>query len=104
MLLGAQGDGIYIVSSPDELRHGSLAERQLVQEYIADPYLLADGLKFDFRVYAVIKSINPLSIYIAREGTACFMQRRSYMVKNHGRQNLQKLHKIFFKGKTKNVQ
>jgi hypothetical protein len=40
----------------------------LIQEYVDDPYLLPDNLKFDFRVYAVIRSINPLSIYIAREG------------------------------------
>jgi len=33
-----------------------------------DPYLLSDGLKFDLRVYAVIRSLNPLSIYVAREG------------------------------------
>lgn len=38
------------------------------QEYVADPFLMADQLKFDFRVYGVIKSLNPLSIYVAREG------------------------------------
>lgn len=39
------------------------------QEYVADPFLMADQLKFDFRVYGVIKSLNPLSIYVAREGS-----------------------------------
>ncbi|VDM83830.1 unnamed protein product, partial [Strongylus vulgaris] len=33
---------------------------------------MKDQLKFDFRVYAVIKSINPLSIYVSREGMARF--------------------------------
>lgn len=42
------------------------------QEYVADPLLMNDKLKFDFRVYGVIKSINPLSIYVAREGMARF--------------------------------
>uniref|UniRef100_A0A0N4VUN9 Uncharacterized protein n=1 Tax=Haemonchus placei TaxID=6290 RepID=A0A0N4VUN9_HAEPC len=30
---------------------------------VADPFLMKNQLKFDFRVYGVIKSINPLSIY-----------------------------------------
>ncbi|KAK0404708.1 hypothetical protein QR680_017589 [Steinernema hermaphroditum] len=67
---GAQGTGIYLINKPADLVDTS--ERQLIQEYVADPFLLGDGLKFDFRVYAVIKSINPLSIYVAREGMARF--------------------------------
>uniref|UniRef100_A0A183BM19 Tubulin tyrosine ligase-like family, member 11 n=1 Tax=Globodera pallida TaxID=36090 RepID=A0A183BM19_GLOPA len=67
---GAQGTGIYLICSYEELK--STTSRQLVQEYVTDPYLLPDGLKFDLRVYAVIKSINPLSIYVAREGMARF--------------------------------
>ncbi|TKR81233.1 hypothetical protein L596_015139 [Steinernema carpocapsae] len=67
---GAQGTGIYLINKPEDLVDTS--ERQLIQEYVADPFLLSDGLKFDFRVYAVIKSINPLSIYVAREGMARF--------------------------------
>uniref|UniRef100_A0A914H167 Uncharacterized protein n=1 Tax=Globodera rostochiensis TaxID=31243 RepID=A0A914H167_GLORO len=67
---GAQGTGIYLICSYEELK--STTSRQLIQEYVTDPYLLADGLKFDLRVYAVIKSINPLSIYVAREGMARF--------------------------------
>ncbi|VDM55098.1 unnamed protein product [Angiostrongylus costaricensis] len=45
---------------------------QLVQEYVSDPFLMKDQLKFDFRVYGVIKSLNPLSIYVSREGMARF--------------------------------
>lgn len=58
--------GIYLVDSDEQLK--ATDSRHLVQEYVADPYLLSDGLKFDLRIYAVIKSINPLSIYVAREG------------------------------------
>uniref|UniRef100_A0A1I7RSU1 Tubulin polyglutamylase TTLL11 n=1 Tax=Bursaphelenchus xylophilus TaxID=6326 RepID=A0A1I7RSU1_BURXY len=67
---GAQGIGIYLINHPEQLH--SIKERLLVQEYLDEPYLLPDKLKFDFRVYAVIKSINPLSIYVAREGMARF--------------------------------
>uniref|UniRef100_F1KX28 Tubulin polyglutamylase TTLL11 n=1 Tax=Ascaris suum TaxID=6253 RepID=F1KX28_ASCSU len=67
---GAQGTGIYLINSPSQLKDTSA--KQLIQEYIADPFLMGDGLKFDFRVYAVIKSINPLSLHVAREGMARF--------------------------------
>ncbi|EGT52576.1 CBN-TTLL-11 protein [Caenorhabditis brenneri] len=67
---GAQGTGIYLISNPSQIR--DINQQQLVQEYIADPMLMGDKLKFDFRVYGVIKSINPLSIYVAREGMARF--------------------------------
>ncbi|KAE9552579.1 hypothetical protein FO519_004196 [Halicephalobus sp. NKZ332] len=67
---GAQGTGIYLATSPEQL--ANTTDKQLIQEYIDEPFLMADKLKFDFRVYAVIKSINPLSIYIAREGMARF--------------------------------
>lgn len=65
-IAGAHGTGIYLIQKPEEIRKPEAC--QLIQKYIADPYLLKDNLKFDFRVYAVIKSINPLSIYVAREG------------------------------------
>lgn len=39
---------------------------------------MADHLKFDFRVYGVIKSLNPLSIYVAREGKRMFILYLSY--------------------------
>uniref|UniRef100_A0A914WD28 Tubulin polyglutamylase TTLL11 n=1 Tax=Plectus sambesii TaxID=2011161 RepID=A0A914WD28_9BILA len=67
---GAQGTGIYLIHSPDQLQ--KLNHAQLIQEYIAEPFLLSDNLKFDFRVYGVIKSLNPLSIHVAREGMARF--------------------------------
>jgi tubulin polyglutamylase TTLL6/13 len=42
-----------------------------VQEYICNP-LLYDGLKFDFRVYVLLKSIFPLEIYLYKEGLVRF--------------------------------
>ncbi|CAJ0954184.1 unnamed protein product, partial [Mesorhabditis belari] len=71
---GAQGTGIYLINSPSQLKDP--LQKQLVQEYVADPLLMGDQLKFDFRVYGVIRSINPLSIYVAREGMARFCTER----------------------------
>ncbi|VDN27915.1 unnamed protein product [Gongylonema pulchrum] len=71
---GAQGTGIYLIQNPGQIKEPGA--RQLIQEYITDPYLMGDNLKFDFRVYAVIKSINPLSIYAAHEGMARFCTER----------------------------
>ncbi|VDO81433.1 unnamed protein product [Heligmosomoides polygyrus] len=41
-------------------------------EYVMNPFLMKDQLKFDFRIYAVLKSLNPLAVYVAREGMARF--------------------------------
>ena len=41
----------------------------IVQEYIANPLLYRDtGQKFDLRVYVLIKSLSPLSVYVFEEG------------------------------------
>lgn len=46
-------------------------EHCVVQEYIARP-LLIDGLKFDFRVYVLLKCLLPLQIFMYSEGLARF--------------------------------
>ncbi|XP_026154063.1 tubulin polyglutamylase TTLL11 isoform X2 [Mastacembelus armatus] len=70
---GSQGDGIYLIRDPSDLKLmvGSQAKQAVVQEYIQKP-LLIDKLKFDIRLYVLIKSLEPLEIYIAKEGLTRF--------------------------------
>ena len=42
----------------------------VIQRYIS-PYLI-DGFKFDFRIYLLIKNLNPLSLFIYKDGIARF--------------------------------
>lgn len=66
--LGAKGQGIFLIMDPDKaLEYSGSA---IAQQYI--PPCLINGLKFDFRIYALITSIDPLKIYIYEEGMARF--------------------------------
>jgi tubulin polyglutamylase TTLL6/13 len=47
----------------------------IVQQYIQNPYLIGkklikDGLKFDCRLYVLVKNINPLKIFLFKDGIA----------------------------------
>src|SRR6218665_535378 len=66
---GSQGDGIYLIEDPKDYVFGD--RRHIVQEYVSSPLLL-DRLKFDLRVYVVLTSVDPLALYLARDGLARF--------------------------------
>uniref|UniRef100_A0A4W5MHR3 Tubulin tyrosine ligase-like family, member 11 n=1 Tax=Hucho hucho TaxID=62062 RepID=A0A4W5MHR3_9TELE len=70
---GSQGDGIYLILDPSDLRviAGSQTRQSVVLEYIHKPFLI-DKLKFDIRLYVLVKSLQPLEIYIAKEGLTRF--------------------------------
>ncbi|XP_073414834.1 tubulin polyglutamylase TTLL11 isoform X2 [Dendrobates tinctorius] len=70
---GCQGDGIYLIKDPCEVRGvGGLQSRPaVVQEYVRKP-LLVDKLKFDMRLYVVLTSLEPLEIYVSKDGLSRF--------------------------------
>ncbi|KAF6328345.1 tubulin tyrosine ligase like 11 [Rhinolophus ferrumequinum] len=70
---GCQGDGIYLIKDPSDIRLAGLLQSRpaVVQEYICKP-LLIDKLKFDIRLYVLLKSLEPLEIYIAKDGLSRF--------------------------------
>nr|XP_033816983.1 tubulin polyglutamylase TTLL11 isoform X5 [Geotrypetes seraphini] len=70
---GCQGDGIYLIKDAGNIRvMGNVQNKpSVIQEYISKP-LLIDKLKFDIRLYVILKSLEPLEIYIAKEGLSRF--------------------------------
>ncbi|XP_060557499.1 tubulin polyglutamylase TTLL11-like isoform X2 [Ruditapes philippinarum] len=67
---GSQGEGIYLIRDvQDYLVNNGRAN--VCQEYLSDVFLI-DKFKFDLRVYAVLKSVDPLELYICKEGLARF--------------------------------
>ncbi|KAJ3309445.1 Tubulin polyglutamylase ttll6 [Boothiomyces sp. JEL0838] len=67
---GCQGKGIFLFRDPDDLDE-SCKFQSVIQSYISSP-LLIDGFKFDLRVYVLVTSVNPLRIFIYKDGLARF--------------------------------
>ena len=73
----SRGRGIYIVDDIAEVNVDDLA---IVSKYIANP-LLINGHKFDLRIYVLVTSVDPLRIYVFKEGLARFAT-EEYQSKN----------------------
>ena len=73
----SRGRGIYIV---DDIAEVNVDDLSIVSKYIANP-LLINGHKFDLRIYVLVTSIDPLRIYVFKEGLARFAT-EEYQSKN----------------------
>ena len=73
----SQGKGIFLFNKLSQVSQweNHSAENYIVQKYIADP-LLIGGKKFDIRVYALVTSYSPLTVYLYRNGFARFTHSR----------------------------
>lgn len=69
---GSQGRGILITKSLKDIKP---SDRVICQVYISRPFLI-DGYKFDLRVYTLITSVDPLRIYVYKEGLVRFATSR----------------------------
>jgi hypothetical protein len=72
--MGKQGDGIHLFQQFHELLDIAAThetDKLTIQEYIDNPMLL-DGFKFDFRIYVLVESLQPLRVCVFRDGLARF--------------------------------
>eukprot|EP01064_Diplonema_japonicum_P007979 TRINITY_DN15557_c0_g2_i2.p1 TRINITY_DN15557_c0_g2~~TRINITY_DN15557_c0_g2_i2.p1 ORF type:complete len:512 (+),score=107.03 TRINITY_DN15557_c0_g2_i2:892-2427(+) len=60
---GCMGKGIRLTHAPKK----EMFDNAVVQSYVADP-LLIDGCKWDMRVYVLVLSVDPLKMYIYKDG------------------------------------
>ncbi|XP_037318794.2 tubulin polyglutamylase ttll6 [Pungitius pungitius] len=65
---GCQGKGIVITKAIKDIQPG---EHMICQVYISRPFII-DGYKFDLRIYVLVTSCDPLSIFMFEEGLARF--------------------------------
>ena len=64
----SQGNGIFLTKT---LKKIDPDDHWVAQEYIHRPYLI-DDLKFDLRIYVLVYGVDPLRIYLFKEGIVRF--------------------------------
>lgn len=72
----SQGRGIFLFKNPEDPAICDLLDPRnynqiIIQQYLSDPFLI-DRTKFDFRIYVLVTSADPLEAMIYREGLGRF--------------------------------
>lgn len=65
-----QGRGIYLTRRFEDIKIEP-GETFIAQRYMSKPYLI-DGLKFDLRIYVLVFGVQPIRIFMYKEGLARF--------------------------------
>jgi tubulin polyglutamylase TTLL6/13 len=63
-----QGKGIYLTRNWESIK---ASDQMVVQKYMPKPHLI-DGFKYDLRIYVFVNGINPLRVYVYKDGLARF--------------------------------
>ncbi len=75
----SQGKGIFLFKNLGEVNEwsdmSSNPESYIVQRYINNPLLIGHK-KFDLRIYVLVTSFSPLTVYLYRSGFARFTHQR----------------------------
>jgi len=79
----SRGRKIFVFNDVAELNYD---QQNVVQRYVKDP-LLIHGYKFDLRIYVLVTSFHPLTVYLYRNGLVRFSTEKYVM-----------LRKVFFVG------
>lgn len=67
-----RGDGIRIVHKKSQVPNCAPI---IVQKYLKNPYLI-NGSKFDLRLYVLVTSVNPMRIYLYKDGLVRFASQK----------------------------
>jgi tubulin polyglutamylase TTLL2 len=68
----SKGRGITLINDVMELKY---TEQSVIQKYISQP-LLIRGVKWDMRIYVLITQMNPMKLYLYKEGLVRFSSDR----------------------------
>ena len=68
----SRGRGIRMMTRPSDIKP---EKDYVIQRYVGDPHLI-DGYKYDLRVYVAVTCVDPLRVYVYREGLVRFATER----------------------------